>query len=82
MIYQINEHSQIMQKTAELKNRSARLAAKQLRAVVVAAVITFAIIVNVILAHRDPSNAHLDAVVAQAAARADACAEEKGQPVR
>lgn len=82
MIYQINEHSQIIRKTAELKNRSARRAAKQTRVVVIVTVIMFVVIVNAFLAHRDPSNARLNAIVAQAAARADVNAEEKGLVVR
>lgn len=82
MIYQINEHSLTVRRTEVLKNRAARRCARQLRIIAVVAVIMIVIIVNAFLAHIDPSNARLDAVVAQAAASANANAEARGLPVQ
>lgn len=79
---QINEHSLTVRRTEELKNRSARRCARQIRIAAVVGVILFAVAVNIILAHRDPSDAQLDAAVALAAARADANAELKGLQVK
>ncbi|MHB1455334.1 MAG: hypothetical protein ACYC0V_00305 [Armatimonadota bacterium] len=82
MIQQINEHSLVVRRTEELKNRAARRCRRQMKMMAIAAVIMIVILVNVFLAHRDPTNAQLDRVVAQAAARANANAEAKGVRIR
>ncbi|MHB1455590.1 MAG: hypothetical protein ACYC0V_01610 [Armatimonadota bacterium] len=65
-----------------MKNRAARRAARQSKVAIIIAVIVFAVLMNIVIALRDPSESRLNAVVAQAAASADSNAAEKGLSVK